>query len=186
LTFCSVRGSVMSANAHAIRILTAGDSHVYRDLRSRALRSSSGYFVADVDALLQRSEEAWEQEFLNASLTAIAAFQAERAIALTMLVVAESDPSGKTVISTGSYVEPEFRRTGVFGELAWFALRLCRERGFAKLLASHKAGNVAVQTIMQGMGFVIMDQKEARWADGSVGDEVRYSLDLSAAPWQRG
>jgi GNAT superfamily N-acetyltransferase len=165
---------------HSIRVLTAGDWATYRDIRSCALRTSPGFFVVDAAEHLQRPETAWQNEFSDPRLTVIAAFHAERPVGMTTLVTAKSDASGHTVISTGSYVEPDFRRSGLFGELAWFAIDLCRDRGFKTLLASHKDGNVAVQTMIQNMGFVLTDRKLAHWADGSVADEVRYSLNLGA------
>lgn len=106
-------------------------------------------------------------------------YHAQTAIGMTGVSVFRDDPTGKTAIFWGSWLEPDFRGAGLSDLMYKTRIKWAKEHpGIERIIVSHRASNLASKYANQKHGFVYTKTHEKIWADGATEGEICYELKL--------
>jgi RimJ/RimL family protein N-acetyltransferase len=162
----------------SIRQLTADDWREFSRVRLKALKSDPLVFGSSYEKESQFAEADWRSRLQQTADSAVfMLFAGEMPIGITGVSVFRDDPTGKTAMLWGSWLEPDFRGKGL-SELIYQA-RLDwakRHPNVKRIIVSHRASNLASKYANQKHGFTFTRTHEKVWSDGATEDEVCYEL----------
>ncbi|HEX8367810.1 MAG TPA: GNAT family protein [Pyrinomonadaceae bacterium] len=163
----------------SIRQLTADDWREFSQVRLKALKTDPLVFGSNYEKESQFTEADWRERLQANDSAVFMLFAEETPIGMTGVSVDRDDPTGKTAIFWGSWLEPHFRGKGLSelmykARLDWAKARPTVER----IIVSHRASNLASKYANQKHGFAYTRTHEKLWSDGATEDEVCYELYL--------
>ena len=171
----------------SIRQLTADDWREFSRVRLKALQTDPLVFGSTYEKEAQFTEADWRSR-LQPPAKDSAVFMLfagdeegeETPIGITGVSVFRDDPTGKTAILWGTWLEPDFRGKGLSklmyrARLDWAK----RHPNINRIIVSHRASNVASKYANQKHGFIFTRTHEKVWTDGATEDEVCYELYLN-------
>jgi RimJ/RimL family protein N-acetyltransferase len=160
-----------------IRQLTGDDWRQLSQVRLKALQNDPLVFGSNYAKESQLTEAEWRSWLQSNDSAIFMIFENEMPIGMTGVSVFRDDPTRKTAIFWGSWLEPSAREKGLSklmyeARLDWAKAHPTIER----IIVSHRASNLASKYANQKHGFVFTRTHEKVWADGAVEDEVCYEL----------
>jgi RimJ/RimL family protein N-acetyltransferase len=163
----------------SIRQLTADDWRAFEQVRLKALETDPMVFGSSYAKESQFTETDWRSRLEADDSAVFMLFADETPIGITGVSVFSDDPTGKTAILWGSWLEPQFRGKGLSeliykARIDWAKARPTVER----IIVSHRASNVSSKFANQKHGFTYTRTHEKVWTDGATEDEVCYELYL--------
>jgi RimJ/RimL family protein N-acetyltransferase len=163
----------------SIRQLTADDWREFSQVRLKALKTDPLVFGSNYEKESQFTEADWRERLQANDSAVFMLFAEETPIGMTGVSVDRDDPTGKTAIFWGSWLESHFRGKGLSelmykARLDWAKARPTVER----IIVSHRASNLASKYANQKHGFAYTRTHEKLWSDGATEDEVCYELYL--------
>lgn len=165
----------------SIRQLTEDDWRVFSQVRLRALKSDPLVFGSNYETESQFSEADWRNRLRQSDNSAVfMLFAADAApIGITGVSVFRDDPTARTALLWGSWLEPDFRGRGLSKMMYQARIDWARRHpSINRIIVSHRASNVASKYANQKHGFTFTRTHEKVWADGATEDEVCYELKL--------
>lgn len=169
----------MSDDDIQIRQLTSDDWEVFKALRLKALREYPAYFMVKHFDEARKDDQLWRDELSNKENITFGAFHKGHLVGITQALKGKSPATSGMAISTGSYIEYDYRKSGVFKLLAEKSISWSKSQGLVGMVGSHRDENKPMVGVMKAFGFVRTGQKMAEWADGSNGYEVMYRMDFN-------
>lgn len=163
----------------SIRQLTEDDWRKFSQVRLRALKTDPMVFGSTYERESKFAENDW-RERLRASDSAIfVIFDDEKPIGMTGVSIFRDDPTKRTAIFWGSWLEPDYRIKGISDLMYKTRLDWAKNYpGIERIIVSHRASNLASKYANQKHGFVFTRTHEKVWIDGAVEDEICYELYL--------
>lgn len=164
----------------SIRQLSENDWRAFSEMRLKALRTDPKVFGSNFAYESGFTQEDWQTRLSADDAATFMLFDEERPIGITGVGIFSEDPTGRTAILWGSWLEPEYRGKGLSdlmyrARIAWAKTRPDIER----IIVSHRASNVASKFANQKHGFVFTKTNDKLWPDGATENEVCYELRLS-------
>ena len=164
-----------------IRQLTEDDWRQFSGIRLKALETDPQVFGSNYELESKFTEEDWRSRLRSDDSAIYMIYAGETPIGMTGVSVFRDDPTGRTAIFWGSWLEPEFRRRGLSDLMYRTRLDWAKNHpGIERLIVSHRASNVASKYANQKHGFVFTRAHEKTWSDGLTEDEVYYELNLKS------
>jgi RimJ/RimL family protein N-acetyltransferase len=165
---------------YSIRKLEESDWRVYSEVRLRALKTDPHVFGSNHDRESKFTEQEWRSLLENSSSAVFVVFGGEQPVGMTGVAVDRDDPSRKTAILWGSWLEPEVRGRGLSKLLYEARIDWAKNQpGVERMIVSHRESNVASKFANQKFGFVATHTTEKTWNDGVVEREFHYELLLN-------
>jgi RimJ/RimL family protein N-acetyltransferase len=162
--------------------LTGADWRELRALRLRALQSEPGVFFSPYATEAERDEAAWRALASgDAAHQVFGLFDAGRLVGISGVFRDRDDPSGRTAVLGMSYIEPEYRGTGLVTRL--YAARIAWARAkpeFERAIVGHRRSNEPSRRAILRSGFTWTGNRPHRWPDGSDEEYVAYEMILRA------
>lgn len=163
----------------SIRQLTGNDWRKFAQIRLKALEADPLVFGSNYEKESQFTEADWRSRLQANDSAVFMLFAGETPIGITGVSVFRDDPTGKTAMLWGSWLEPDFRRKGLSAlmyrtRIDWAKKRPTVER----VIVSHRASNIASKYANQKHGFIFTRTHEKIWSDGAAEDEICYELKL--------
>jgi RimJ/RimL family protein N-acetyltransferase len=160
-----------------IKLLTENDWREFSQIRLKALRSDPKVFGSNYEREARFTETDWRERLQSKESAIFMLYSGENPIGITGVSIFRDDPTGKTAILWGSWLDPQFRGKGLSElmyktRIEWAKAHLIVER----VIVSHRASNVASKYANQKHGFVFTRAHEKIWTDGAVEDEIYYEL----------
>ncbi len=81
-----------------------------------------------------------------------------------------------TLILRASYIRKEYRGMGLSALFYRVRIDWAKERGYRRLLVSHRVGNAASGAANQKFGFKYSHTDDKKWPDGKVEGHLFYEL----------
>lgn len=164
----------------SIRQLTEEDWRELSQIRLKALQTDPKVFGSNYESESKFTEADWRSRLQSKDSAVFMIFAEETPIGMTGVSLWREDPTNRTAIFWGSWLEPDFRGRGLsklmYGaRLDWVKKHPTIER----VIVSHRASNVASKYANQKHGFVFTRTHEKLWADGETEDEVCYELKIN-------
>ena len=162
----------------SIRQLTESDWHLFSQVRLKALQTDPQVFGSNYKYESEFTETDWRSRLQSPEDNAIfMLFDDEKPIGITGVGIFSDDPTRRTAILWGSWLEAEYRGKGVSKlmyetRINWAKAQPTVER----IIVSHRASNVASKYANQKHGFRFTRTHEKTWHDGVTEDEVCYEL----------
>ncbi len=164
-----------------IRQLTEDDWRQFSGIRLKALETDPQVFGSNYELESKFTEEDWRSRLRSDDSAIYMIYAGETPFGMTGVSVFRDDPTGRTAIFWGSWLEPEFRRRGLSDLMYRTRLDWAKNHpGIERLIVSHRASNVASKYANQKHGFVFTRAHEKTWSDGLTEDEVYYELNLKS------
>jgi RimJ/RimL family protein N-acetyltransferase len=165
----------------SIRQLSEDDWRLLAGIRLKALQTDPSVFGSNLESESKFTEAEWRSRLRSEDSAIFMLFENEAPIGMTGVSVFREDPTNRTAIFWGSWIEPRFRRQGHSGlmykaRLEWAKAHPLIER----IVVSHRASNVASKFANQKHGFVFTRTHAKVWTDGKTEDELCYELKLEA------
>lgn len=163
----------------SIRQLSENDWRLLSEVRLKALQTDPPVFGSNYDLESNYTEAEWRSRLQSDDSAIFMLFDDETPIGMTGVSVFWDDPTKRTAILWGSWLEPHFRRKGLSNlmyqtRIEWAKAHPTVER----IIVSHRASNVASKYANQKHGFIFTRTHEKIWTDGKTEDEVCYELKL--------
>lgn len=167
-------GNIMS---FSIRQLNEDDWRQFSEIRLKALRNDPLVFGSNYEKESQFSETDWREYLRAKEIAVFMIFADEKPIGMTGVSVFRDDPTNKTAILWGTWLEPDFRGKGLSDLMYKARINWAKNHpGIERIIVSHRASNLASKYANQKHGFVFTSTHEKVWTDGAVEDEVFYEL----------
>jgi RimJ/RimL family protein N-acetyltransferase len=162
----------------SIRQLQENDWPVLKQIRLKALKSDPGVFGGEYEIESQNSDQEWRDIFKPYNAI-FGIYDGETLIGTTSVGINIKDPTGKSAILWGSWLEPSYRSKGISRLMYQARIDWARSHpGCEKITVSHRASNLASGKANQKQGFVYTHTTPKTWPDGAEEDEVHYELRL--------
>ena len=164
---------------YSIRKLEEKDWRVFSEIRLRALRTDPKVFGSTHESEAKFTEAEWRTRLNDPNSGIFAVFDDDRPVGMTGVAVDRDDPSRKTALLWGSWLEPDARGKGLSKLL--YAARIAWARnqsGVERIIVSHRESNAASKFANQKFGFVGTHTTEKIWNDGFAEKEFHYELIL--------
>lgn len=161
----------------SIRQLNEKDWRQFSEVRLKALQTDPLVFGSNYETESKFSEADWRRRLGAKDSAVFMIFSGETPVGITGVSVFRDDPTKRTGILWGSWLEPDFRGKGL-SDLMYKARLDWAENypGIERIIVSHRASNVASKRANQKHGFIFTRTHEKVWADGKIEDEVCYEL----------
>ena len=155
----------------SIRQLSENDWHLLSEVRLKALQTDPLVFGSNYELESNYTEAEWRSRLRSDDSAIFMLFDDEKPIGMTGVSVFRDDPTNRTAILWGSWLEPRFRRKGLSNlmyetRIGWARAHPTVER----IIVSHRASNVASKYANQKHGFVFTRTHEKIWTDGKTED----------------
>lgn len=174
-------------NSFAIRPLTLADAAFYRALRQHILHRGGGRFFSDsyVREKTFSCPADWQQWCTETKEHCIIGTFYGTSLIGIMGIIAYGDPEDKTVEWELTWLEPEYRGTGLAQaayeiEHAWSV-----SNGYKKAVVFIRHDNQRSIDIRKKQGFQFVEAKNEQWADGSAAPALCFTMDLADCQTQR-
>jgi len=164
---------------YSIRKLEAKDWRVFSEIRLRALQTDPTVFGSNYELESKFEAAEWKTKLSNPDSAVFAVFDGERPIGMTGVGVDRNDPSRRTALLWGSWLEPDARGKGISTLLYEARIEWARQQpGVERIIVSHRDSNLASKFANQKFGFVSTHETEKVWNDGITEKEFHYELIL--------
>ena len=162
-----------------IRKLNENDWQAFAGIRLKALQTDPQVFGSNYEYESGFVEEDWRSRLRNEDSAVFMLYDGEKPFGITGVAISRDDPTGKTAIFWGSWLEPVYRGKGISKlmyetRIDWAKAQPLVER----IVVSHRASNVASKYANQKHGFRFTHNHQKTWHDGITEDEVCYELVL--------
>jgi RimJ/RimL family protein N-acetyltransferase len=165
-----------------IVIRRAGESdwQELRSVRLKALLTDPSVFCSNHQTESAMSETEWKEWLRGEDKAVFLLYEKDILIGMTGIAVMKSDPSMKTAILWGSWLEPQARGKGLSKCMYEKRIEWAKKHpSVERIVVSHRASNLSSKRANQKYGFqfthVIEDET---WPDGTREDNVFYSLSV--------
>lgn len=162
-----------------IRQLTEEDWYKFSQVRLKALLTNPRGFGSNYEKESQMTEAEWRSRLQAKDNAIFLIFDDEKPIGMTCVSIDREDPTKKTALLWGTWLEPHSRRKGLSGLM--FQTRIDwakRQPSVEKIIVSHRASNLSSKYANQKHGFVLTHKNEKIWTDGATEDEIFYELKI--------
>jgi len=164
---------------YSIRKLDENDWRIFSEIRLRALQTDPSVFGSNHERESKFPESEWRSQLNNPDAAVFAVFDGERPVGMTGVAVDRDDPSRKTALLWGSWLEPSARGKGISKLMYEARIGWARQQaGVERIIVSHRESNVASKFANQNFGFVQTHTTEKVWNDGVAEREFHYELTL--------
>jgi RimJ/RimL family protein N-acetyltransferase len=163
----------------SIRQLNENDWREFSQVRLKALKTDPLVFGSNYEKESQFTEADWRSRLQAKDSAVFMLFENETPIGITGVSVFRDDPTNRTAMFWGSWLEPDFRGKGL-SEMIYRARIDWAQRHptVERIIVAHRASNLASKYANQKHGFVFTRTHEIVWSDGATEDEVCYELKL--------
>ena len=161
----------------SIRRLTADDWRELSQIGLKALQTDPLVFGSNYETETRCAEADWRVRLESDDSAIFVIFAGDEPIGMTGVSVWRDDPTRRTAIFWGSWLDPKFCGKGLSDSM--YQARLEWARGhptIERIIVSRRASNPASKFANQKHGFKSTRTHEKVWADGAVKDEVCYEL----------
>ena len=167
--------------AVSIKKLAENDWHEFSRVRLKALKTDPNVFGSSYETESLFTEEDWRSRLSAKDNAIFLICDDETPIGMTAVSVDRNDPSGKTALLWGSWLEPEYRGKNlsrlIYGtRIDWATAQPSVE----KIIVSHRASNLSSKYANQKHGFIETSRNQKIWRDGVTEDEIFYELRIKA------
>lgn len=160
-----------------IRQLNENDWRDFSQVRLKALQTDPLVFGSNFEKESQFTEADWRERLQAKDSAVFMIFADEMPIGMTGVSVFRDDPTKRTAIFWGSWLEPDFRGKGLSDLMYKARINWAKSHpGIERIIVSHRASNLASKFANQKHGFAFTRTHEKVWADGATEDEVCYEL----------
>ena len=161
--------------SYSIKELNEQDWWLYASVRLKALQADPRAFSSSYQRESSFTESDWRSRFAECAIFAL--FENERPIGVTGVAVDRDDPTKRTALFWGSWIEPESRGKGLSklfyeSRIDWAK----KHPSIDRIKVSHRESNVASKFANQKFNFVETSVVEKTWHDGIVENEILYEL----------
>jgi len=161
----------------SIRQLTEGDWQALSSIRLRALQTDPSVFASSYEVESKFCESDWQKWFDPENTALFIIFDDEKPVGMTAISVYRDDPTNKTAILWGSWLEPSVRRRGLSKMMYEYRIAWAKAHPTVeKIIVSHRASNLSSRYANQKHGFLLTDITEKVWPDGIRDKELHYEL----------
>lgn len=161
----------------SIRQLTESDWRAFSAIRLKALRSDPSVFGSSYEKESGRTEADWRKWFDPAKTAIFMIFDGERGVGMTCISVDRDDPTNRTALLWGSWLEPHMRGKGLSGMMYEARINWAKEHPtIEKIIVSHRASNLSSKYANQKHGFTPTHVTTRVWPDGILEEEFHYEL----------
>ena len=163
----------------SIRQLTESDWRELAAMRLRALKSDPSVFGSNYEKESKLAEADWRKWFDPAKTAIFMILDDARGVGMTCISVDREDPSNRTALMWGSWLEPGMRGKGLSGMMYDARINWAREHPtIERIIVSHRASNLSSKYANQKHGFLPTHVTERVWPDGIREEEFYYELAL--------
>ena len=164
---------------YSIRKLEEKDWSVFSEIRLRALQTDPSVFGSNHERESKVPESEWKSQLNNPDSAVFGVFDDDRPVGMTGVAVDRDDPSRKTALLWGSWLEPDARGKGISKLFYEARIGWARQQpGVERIIVSHRESNVASKFANQKFGFVPTHVSDKVWNDGVAEKEFHYELIL--------
>lgn len=150
-----------------------------RDIRLKALQSDPGVFGSNYQKESAYDETVWRSWLTNPKTAIFMIVQDGVGVGMTGVAVNHEDPTGRSAMMWGSWLEKHIRGQGVSEMMYKARINWAKnEEGLEKIVISHRESNLASKFANQKHGFVYTHTEPKVWPDGKEENSVFYSLNL--------
>jgi RimJ/RimL family protein N-acetyltransferase len=163
------------------RPLIAADSEAYRRLRQRVLDLGEGrFFNTSYDKDRQStSEDQWRERCAETPVRCTIGIFVEGALVGIMGILPYGDPANRTAELESTWIDPQYRRTGVAREAYERVRQWCLEHGYRYAIIEIRADNTRSREIREKQGVTyLFTRRNVAWADGSTADTLFFLQNL--------
>ena len=162
-----------------IRQLTGNDWREFSQIRLKALQTDPTVFGSNYQIESQMTEAEWQSRLQAKDNAIFLIFENETPIGMTCVSVDRDDPTKKTALLWGTWLEPHFRGKGLSKLMYQTRINWAKEHPTVeKIIVSHRASNLSSKYANQKHGFVLTHKIEKVWTDGATDDEIFYELKI--------
>ncbi len=155
------------------------DWREFSQVRLRALLTDPSVFGSNFEKESRLTEADWREKLRAVDNAIFIVRRDGEPVGMTAASIDRNDPTKKTGIFWGSWLEPAVRGTGLSGLMNEARLNWIRvQPGVEKVLVSHRASNLASRRANQRFGFVQTHVSERPWPDRVTEREYHYELRL--------
>lgn len=163
----------------SIRQLNEDDWREFSQIRLKALKTDPLVFGSNYEKESHLSEADWRSRVQTEDSAVFMVLDDETPIGMTGVAVDRDNPTKKTAIFWGSWLEPEFRGKGLSDLIYKARINWAKAHPTVEtIIVSHRASNLASKYANQKHGFVLTETHEKVWTDGATEDELCYELNL--------
>jgi RimJ/RimL family protein N-acetyltransferase len=170
--------------AIGIRLLTADDWRIYRDLRQRILDLGDGRFFSDSYMREKQlaDETAWREWCTERPDHCICGIF-DAATLIGVMMVTQYETLGDDVVEWEAiWLDPRYRRRGIARKAYEYIQQWTEAQGYRRVVSFIRTDNERARTIRVKQGARLISTKHDEvWADGSIGDVHTFILDLPRA-----
>lgn len=161
----------------SIRQLTETDWQVFSEIRLKALKADPSVFGSNYDAESKFTETDWRKWFDPDYTALFMIFDGQTPVGMTGISVSRDDPTNKTAIMWGSWLEPHMRGKGLSGMIYESRINWAKAHPtIERIIVSHRASNLSSKYANQKHGFSLTGITERVWQDGIREEEFHYEL----------
>ena len=165
---------------YSIRKLGESDWRMYREIRLKALKGDPSVFGSNFEYESNLTEKDWLEPLRRqADIAIFVIFCWEQPVGITGISVDRDDPTKRTAVLWGSWLELAARGKGLSKLFYEARIKWASEHATVqRVIVSHRASNLSSKFANQKFGFVPTHVTEKLWNDGSAEDEFHYELVL--------
>ncbi len=162
-----------------IKRLNENDWQELRALRLKALQSDPAVFGSNYQKESTMTESEWKNWLQSEDAAIFILYENTTPLGMTGINVDRDDPTKKTAILWGSWLEPHARGKGLSKimyreRIAWAKKHPTIER----IVVSHRASNLRSKRAAQKHGFLFTHTVNKVWTDGIHDENMFYELHL--------
>jgi RimJ/RimL family protein N-acetyltransferase len=164
---------------YSIQKLEEKDWRVFSEIRLRALQTDPTVFGSTYDVETKFEAADWKSRLSSPDSAVFAVFDNNRPVGMTGVGVDRNDPTKRTALFWGSWLEPDARCKGISMLLYEARIEWAKQQpGVERIIVSHRESNLASKFANQKFGFVPTHETEKVWNDGITEKEFHYELIL--------
>jgi L-amino acid N-acyltransferase YncA len=165
---------------------TEADTAAYRALRNKIRNSAGVRNFADSytreDALNEQLWREWCAAKREHCIVGTFDKRQENRLISIMMITAQGASDSLVAEWEATWVEPDYRGTGVAGHTYKEVFRQTKEDGYQHAVVFIRDDNNHSRKIREGQGFTKIATHDVEWADGTVGPSDLFILDLYPCP----
>ena len=164
---------------YSIRKLEGKDWRVFSEIRLRALQTDPCVFGSTHERESKFTDVEWRSRLDDPDSAVFGVFDDDRPIGITGVAIDRDDPSRRTALLWGSWLEPDARGKGISKLLYEARIEWARRQsGVKRIIVSHRESNLASKFANQKFAFVRTHTTNKIWNDGIAEEEIHYELIL--------
>lgn len=162
------------------RPLESNDWQNLRDIRLHALKTHPEVYGSSFKDEVGRTEQDWRGLLSSESMRVFGAFMGQNLVGIAAAYDWRFDESGKSASLGMWYMDPTYRKTGVFVDLVKRSIDWAKAQNrYDRVVVSHRAGNEISKSVNQKLGFRYFMTRTDRWPDGQIADNIFYELRIT-------